>query len=313
MKIEQLTIEGDLMNYRKLYIIGNGFDLWHGLPTKFSDFKSFVKESKEADLLEAIENYLPVKNDWSDLESALASLDIENILNDLEYLMPSYSDEEWSDAGHHSFQQGIGELVETVSSELRRVFTNWVGQVKTPPPESALRRLASIDANAIFLNFNYTSTVQKLYNVPYQNVLHIHGNIAQPEDGLILGHAWNPETRTSLNDRPDIEDLDTRQAEAHDILDDYFLKTFKPSQRIIEENSEFFEELNNIEEVVVLGHSLADVDKPYFEALMKIPAISSAKWTVACRNVDSDEEMRQRLEIFGAKEFNVKTVRWEII
>ena len=26
-----------------LYVIGNGFDLWHGLPTKYTDFYKFIE------------------------------------------------------------------------------------------------------------------------------------------------------------------------------------------------------------------------------------------------------------------------------
>ncbi|OYY26063.1 MULTISPECIES: AbiH family protein [unclassified Acidovorax] len=60
------------MTFSKLYVIGNGFDLWHGIPSSYREFKSFVQEH-DRDLFNAVENYLPAGKDWSDLESALAS------------------------------------------------------------------------------------------------------------------------------------------------------------------------------------------------------------------------------------------------
>lgn len=84
------------------------------------------------------------------------------------------------------------------------------------------------------------------------NVSHIHGNADLPDSELILGHAWHPESRRSLNDRPDIEEIDVRLAEAHDILDDYFSKTFKPSAQIIQAHGDFFALMRDVKEVFVL-------------------------------------------------------------
>ena len=36
----------DNKNFKKLYIIGNGFDLNHGLKTNYTDFKAWLKNYK---------------------------------------------------------------------------------------------------------------------------------------------------------------------------------------------------------------------------------------------------------------------------
>jgi len=55
---------------KKLYIIGNGFDLWHGLPTGYDHFYKFAKQ-----LLDEIENYYSFEmthaGPWSDFETSL--------------------------------------------------------------------------------------------------------------------------------------------------------------------------------------------------------------------------------------------------
>lgn len=33
----------------KILVIGNGFDLAHGLPTKYGDFLEFIKNNKKSD------------------------------------------------------------------------------------------------------------------------------------------------------------------------------------------------------------------------------------------------------------------------
>lgn len=121
----------------------------------------------------------------------------------------------------------------------------------------------------MFFTFNYTSTLGSLYEVPPGRILFIHGCADLADDDLVLGHAWHPQTRESLNDRPDIEDIDTRLMEANDIIDDYFSATFKQSADLIAQHRGFFDALTDIEQVIVLGHSLSDVDAAYFMALLE--------------------------------------------
>lgn len=52
----------------KLYIIGNGFDIGHGIPCKYSDFYTYLERNRE-DVLEEMGQYYYVDSDselWSD-------------------------------------------------------------------------------------------------------------------------------------------------------------------------------------------------------------------------------------------------------
>jgi hypothetical protein len=295
----------------KLYIIGNGFDLHHGMPTKFSDFRTFARKTAP-ELHRAVDDYLPVNNDWSDLEDALAALDVDTVIEDLIGFMPSYAADDWRDSGHHDFQFEVDRVVRQLSMELRSVFARWVRQVEVPNLANApgVHRLTSIYPSASFLTFNYTPTLADLYGVPLERTLHIHGASSDDDQELILGHGWNPAMRKSLNDRPDIEDLDTRMIEAHQILDQYFSATFKPSQQLIAQHQEFFKALDAVTQVTVLGHSLSDVDAEYFRALLAVPAVASATWAVACRHSDDSVEKTQRLANLGLPASQIRAVAW---
>ena len=63
----------------RLYIIGNGFDIRHGLPTGYKHFKSYVAKNDQ-ELYDAIEEYMPAGDEWNELESALGEIDYELIL-----------------------------------------------------------------------------------------------------------------------------------------------------------------------------------------------------------------------------------------
>jgi hypothetical protein len=293
----------------KLYIIGNGFDLWHEIPSSYAQFKEYVRRN-DRKMFEAVDRYLPADEDWSDLESALADVDVDSIIDDLGHFMQAYSADDWSDAGHHDFQYEVAQVVQHLSTELRARFGEWVRSLPISTPSIAPKRLNGIDANAAFLTFNYTSTLGDLYAVPYANVLYIHGEARLQDSELILGHAWNPAQRRSLNDRPDIEDIDTRLMEAHGILDEYFSRTFKPSEQLIRENQLFFDQLGTIQSVHVLGHSLSDVDLPYIQALLKVPSVVAACWYIACRSEQERATKYDRLVELGVDPKRASTVLW---
>ncbi|RDD92964.1 hypothetical protein DTW89_10780 [Acidovorax sp. BoFeN1] len=282
----------------QLYVIGNGFDLWHDIPSRLSDFKDYVRVHDLA-LIREVEEYLPTQDNWSDLEVALAGLDVDELVDNLGHFMAPYSAEDWSDAGHHDFQYEVDNVVQRLSVGLRQRFGAWIRQLSIPTPAAAPRRLHSLDRNAAFLSFNYTSTLQTVYGVPPERTLFIHGCAELADDELVLGHAWSPDTRKSLNDRPGIEEIDTRLMEAHEIIDEYFSATFKPSAHLIKSNRSFFESLNHVREVTVLGHSLSEVDAAYFHALFEQPALAATHWHVACRSMADWSGYRQRLAQMG--------------
>jgi len=62
---------GNIMNI--LYIIGNGFDLWHSLPTKYSDFYKF--STQELDDLEQFLSHISCEDLWNNFEFVLGKYD----------------------------------------------------------------------------------------------------------------------------------------------------------------------------------------------------------------------------------------------
>lgn len=293
-----------------LYIIGNGFDLWHGIPSRLGDFKEYV-QGTDSDVYREVEEYLPAGDNWNGLELALAALDANMLIDNLGHFMASYSGEDWSDSGHHDFQYEVQNVVDRLSKKLRAHFADWVRALPIPTRDTAPQRLSKLDRHALFLSFNYTSTLDAVYDVDPQQLLFIHGCAAQPDDVLILGHAWSPSTRRSLNDHPDIEEIDTRLMEANRIIDDYFSVTFKRSAELIAQNASFFTSLATVEQVIVLGHSLSDVDAVYFQTLLAQPSIAQARWVIAVRDMDEWPDKQLLLAALGLPPSRTVPALWQ--
>jgi len=262
-----------------LYIIGNGFDIHHGVPSRFSDFEKHLR-TEAPSLHDLVERFLPVGEDWSDLEAALAGLHVDEIIDYAAMFLMSCGAEDWSDAGHHDYQYEVKQIVQGLSSVLKAAFSAWV--VTLPIPcRSEVTAPVYIDPTSRFLTFNYTDTLSAVYDVPDANVLFIHGRAEDDSKGLVLGHAWNPAHIPSLNDVPDPGSMDTRMIEGNVIINDFFGETFKNTKAIIEANTAFFNNLMDITRIYVLGHSLSYVDREYFVAIANNIDLANVKWIIS--------------------------------
>lgn len=278
----------------KLFVIGNGFDLHHGIPSRFSDFGRSVAAS-DPDVVRLIDEYLFVDEDfWSCFEARLATFDADNVIDYAEQFLVSYGAEDWSDAFHHDFEYEIEQVVDGLSRRLHTRFAKWIRSLPIPDA-GAVPLVQCVDPAARFLSFNYTPTLQRLYGVPDRNVLHIHGHSSDPDDGIVLGHGWE-RTAEDMLAREVNEDTDTRVAGGYRLIDEYFADTFKPTEHIVERYRAEFDSLGDVTEVIVLGHSLADVDAPYFREVIARTRASTT-WTVSCY-LEPSAEM-ERLEALG--------------
>lgn len=116
------------MNAKTLYIIGNGFDLHHGMPTSLSSFKRYLAQVDD-ETHDWVERYLPADGNWANLEQALSGLDTDNIVSDMECFLGSYSSDDWSDSGHHDFQYEVDRVATGLSETLQQRFAEWIRSI----------------------------------------------------------------------------------------------------------------------------------------------------------------------------------------
>lgn len=88
----------------------------------------------------------------------------------------------------------------------------------------------------------------------------------------------------------------------------YYSATFKGTSKIIEDNNNFFSRLTNIDEIYILGHSLSDVDLPYFKKLRE-SVDPNAKWTVSFYSSHQKKTHYDTLQGLGIDESNIDIVR----
>jgi hypothetical protein len=283
-----------------LYIIGNGFDIYHGISSRYSNFKEYLSDTDSA-LHDLVEEFIPAQEDWSDLEAALASIDVDSVVDNASQFLVSYAAEDWSDAYHHDYQYEVNRIVEGLSISLKNRFGEWVRQLVIPAIKGLAVRPLNLPTTSRYLNFNYTPSLTEIYSIPRNNILYIHGE-AQEDDELVLGHAWNSIDILSLNDVPDPESMDTRVMDGNEIINDYFGHTFKNSKKIISDNSGFFKSLAGLSEITVLGHSLSSIDEAYFMEIVKNIDVDTVQWTVTYYRDEEKNNHEAALSRIGVPE-----------
>jgi len=281
----------------KLFIIGNGFDIHHGIPSKYSDFKSYLKGCNQQ-LHDNLVEYLPIDEFWWELESSFANLDVDLVIDEATEFLQSYSADNWSDSFHHDYQFELDRIVADLSKNLKSHFVEWISQLELPLSVNTPINPIKNEKSSIFLTFNYTRTLEELYEISDDIVLHIHGKSGQDDSEIILGHSWNPNEIPDLNNVSNPEDIDSRVMEGNELINIYFSQTYKPSQKVISEHRSFFSTLKKIETIYVIGHSISEVDYLYFEEVVKYVS-ADTKWIVTYYGEDELQRHISTIQSLG--------------
>lgn len=284
----------------RLYIIGNGFDIYHQIKSRYADFKDYV-EVNDKELFNTLDNYFDSDELWSDFEETLAYIDADTITDDAENYLVSYGSDEWSDADNHNYQYVIQTAINIVTVQLKEHFTNWILQLQIPN----IKKL-NLDKKSMYLTFNYTNTLEKIYNINNQNILFIHNKAIDINSLLVLGHSRTPSTYDSYSKNND-EDTDVRVAEGNEILDKYFKDTYKNTDTIIQANQDYFAQLSDINEIFVLGHSISSVDIRYFQVI-KQQVSADTNWIVSYYGADQKVKKKNKIIALGVDEKRIKMI-----
>ena len=317
---------------KTFYIIGSGFDLFHGLDTRYCSFGLFLKNNY-VDIYDKLMEYIgipDVGNErqgladhvlWRDFEQTLSLLDSEIVYEAFSGSLANPGSSDFSDRDWNTFAIDMKLVVETLTSKLLKAFNEFILNLNYP----CLKEddLIRIDKSALYLSFNYTNTLEHYYNIPKDNILYIHGKAAPNNNDLILGHGIvlknfpEEDPMPPKNSTPEeLEMWWEQMADQHDYsfelgkqeLMDYFIKSLKPTNKVISANSNFFTRAKDIENIFILGHSLSETDMPYFEEI-----VSSLKgepiFTVSFYNDGEKSSHQSTLVSLGIKEEKINLVK----
>lgn len=301
----------------KLYIIGNGFDRHHNMPTGYNDYYKFLNNSypssiKEFESFKYIKGYDCEDIRWTDLEKAL-TLDAENLITDFinDYYPDPSSD---SDYTYDEMRVEIENITQFIYNFTGLYFLEWIKSII--PSEYNVDYHLNLDSASLFITFNYTDTLESLYQIPSENILHIHGkNSDELSSKIIGGNSYHPAKtieEAELFDPIPIPPINNHSVHSEiqfgstqndpkiikknlerKYLDDDFYgasisqgvneieKYCNASYKDLKANYPVLKEFitnKSITEVVIMGHSFDGIDEPYYSDIL-VPAFQDIKWT----------------------------------
>lgn len=275
-----------------LFIIGNGFDIGNGMQTGYKHFYHFLKTNHEDFFKSVVSLFLAdFETDpfWCDFEECLADFTPEYFID--QKLSPQQTSETALD-----FQELLCQY-----------FKEWICSIALPQSKS----LSSFTSNAFFINFNYTDTLEKIYNVPSDKVLHIHGQASHPKSQLIIGHS-SKATIDDMCKSYGIIKNDSLECTLEElnylIAAEMLLFTFKkPTDEIIQHKLRLID-FQQISEIAVLGHSLGNVDWPYFK-FIKEHLTQSVHWNFSAYCERDREQILLFVKAFQITDYSIDSLQ----
>lgn len=315
----------------RLIVVGNGFDLHHGLKTSFRDYCVFLQE-RYPDALDCIRKFIYFNGScrdifddadvfWADVENNL-SFDYGKIIESLKETIDSeFINSDDSSDGWRSVPISIENLLYDVQEFVPVESIDDVDEVDTRFTTSALNEwVDSIDLDEVekdskmslssddcYVSFNYTRTLEDVYRVKSSNVLHIHG-------GVYRGYPCNLQFGNPLQTPDSVRAIFEQKLE-----NDFRLERIRPALEKIQlfalkmskdikgniPNLEDFLKGKEITEVVIMGHSYLKVDKLYYQNVL-VPNYRTKKWTIYCHTNDEEDEARRFLKDNGIRGCTIK-------
>lgn len=162
-------------------IVGNGFDVNHGLPSRYADFKAWLCTNDKR-LYDFLERYIDVTGDWwNDFEKSLSEIDVPKLIKETPQenrnIDPRFPP---------SFSHPASWRLDAVRKTITLKFNEWVKTLDSVK----IKKKMELPKACLYISFNYTDTLERVYGIEENRIVYIHGK-ASRGDELIYGHGKN--------------------------------------------------------------------------------------------------------------------------
>lgn len=295
-----------------LNVIGNGFDLYYGLPSSYYYFGCYLIENDpefyeeigrmyELNHLEMVGpaiahdyNYVVEDIFWSDFERHLSKVDeyfvVDTSVDDLDLECPDPVEIELEHDKN--------------ADQLKKKFAKWVSDTLDLESNYSLikdRLLNSSDIDLsnedYFLQFNYTHSLQKIYDIEDDKIHYVHGECLGDDGGeLIVGHGNDSRIQEikavieKLDEKYDFTQSSYNRINEYRCLLSYIQKIRKDVEGCKIGCSYFYDVIEGeVEYINLYGLSLGEVDIPYLVQIRH--RWPNAKWTFSYYSESNKERI----------------------
>lgn len=311
---------------KNLYIIGNGFDLHHNMPTSYQAFYNWLKNKSYYHVFSLIEKIYGCADAiwWNDFERSLGEMEMYDYAqNQTRENYPNFSSDEFRDADWYDAEYSAENEFDEMIQAVRGSFSEWINSL---PPADESKKVQIEKTDSYFITFNYTLTLETLYRVPESQIWHIHGQVNGSEE-YVLGHgkSYGVLEKELLDQEPSLDSASTQEEieefyrdnsdfifdRVKDLVVYKVASIQKHVDEIISENSSHFDALEDVEKIMIYGHSFSDIDLPYFERIINsLTHYDKVRWDIVYYNEQDMENVVDFINKNAISWDNVELMTW---
>ncbi len=290
-----------------LVIVGNGFDIWQGLDTRYSNFYEYYDEHKKRILKKL---HLKEHTIIDEHGKKLFISDVDIVYGD-PFKPGNLGKTFWN-----KFEDSLGEIdaetlnmyfgkdksglrkmkrcIKNANRILQEAFCSWIASIENKNKNTDYQ----FGENCVFINFNYTDTLFTSFGVNPSNDFHIHGE-ANDKKSIVFGHSSHPEMP-----EPMLYKLGGRFRGLFHV-DNILYETDKHVQDNIHLLIVFLAlkgiMCEDIKNIYVLGHSFGQADIEYFEFLNRATKLKNITDDIMTGDCEEDsgtylDEIQDRIQ-----------------
>jgi len=274
-----------------LNIIGNGFDLYHGLPSSYYYFGCYLIKNDPEFYEEVGKMYnfkymkpigSPIEHDYEYVIEDIFWRDFERSLGEVNefFVVDTHEDDlglEYNDPVDIEMDE------DKIAERLKQYFVHWVRDTldKNENYDIITNSMKEIDNRIVFndedyfLEFNYTHTLQQLYKISNDNIYYVHGEcLGKDDDELIIGHGNYDrineikELIKKFDEEYDFTQRSSNKINEYNCLLRYIERLRKDVNRNMAGCDMFYSRIgNNVDSISVYGLSFGEVDIPYLKQI----------------------------------------------
>lgn len=272
-----------------LYIIGNGFDLHHGLKTAYWDFRdNFAKKNSKLwnMLFDIYGDSINKDMWWNDFEVMLGRIAYPHLIST-----------------HNGEALGAMKVKNLLSGMLPPLFGKWIKNVNCEVP---IDKSLCINQESLFFSFNYTLLLENSYHIKDENIWHIHNSIRNVDD-IVVGHD-SDERKLFVEYLKCKENKISVRTDIADNIRSESAKGAKGVARRIYCHKEDFSRLySKIRHYIAMGFSFNEIDLPYIKEILRVNTnIEGTDWTVYYHREGEDVELIRKLLELGVRRESIK-------
>jgi hypothetical protein len=278
----------------QLFIIGNGFDLSHGLLTSYQGFRSYllsnypnikmdelvIPEGKmlpdgdlhydEEETISMLFYFLSVaegsEEKWKDIEKSLGNLDFSEAFDWHDDFFDNDGDIDLRKTSYRNEDIASNLIIPTKT--IQRFFSEWINSIKINSVKPKIDFIKILKDGDQFLTFNYTGTLEDVYDIDKSNICHIHG---KQNEEIFFGHG---------NEEDYYESYMQRHIGSENGLNQIDRQLRKRTDIALQKNIDFFINLEalNINKIYSYGFSFGEVDTVYLKEICRQVKTEEVTW-----------------------------------